>query len=369
MNQTSLVTRPTDTQMNVNIPYHDMMLPLQGPENPFGDRGRFLNQNALAGHVEEQSMTEHAFRSQHLTHAILGYSMNPSIDLNAPAILGNVESAQAKGFATLDTIRAPMAQKKELKRKRKQKGDLDIVEGEGAYVGPWATWDGDEPHGGFLDGVEEDDGNEEEEPEEVAVVKKNHKPKRGAFGQETSIFHGKSMTDYQGRTYMHPPLAEAPNLLSEPGSQDCFIPKVCTHTWTGHTQAVAVIRLFPGTGHLMLSGSMDTKIKVRIRVLALLVGRPTFFLLQLWDVYTHQNCLRTFHGHVKAVKDLCFNNDGTQFLSCGYDRQMKLWDTETGQCLKRFSNGKIPYCIKFHPDQDKQHVFLAGMSDKKIIQV
>lgn len=48
---------------------------------------------------------------------------------------------------------------------------------------------------------------------------------------------------------------------------------------------------------------------------------------------------------------------------------MKLWDTETGQCLKRFSNGKIPYCIKFHPDEDKQHIFLAGMSDKKIIQV
>ena len=48
---------------------------------------------------------------------------------------------------------------------------------------------------------------------------------------------------------------------------------------------------------------------------------------------------------------------------------MKLWDTETGQCVKRFSNGKIPYVIRFHPDQDKQHIFLAGMSDKKIIQV
>ena len=48
---------------------------------------------------------------------------------------------------------------------------------------------------------------------------------------------------------------------------------------------------------------------------------------------------------------------------------MKLWDTETGQCLKRFSNGKIPYVIRFHPDEDKQNIFLAGMSDKKIIQV
>lgn len=74
-------------------------------------------------------------------------------------------------------------------------------------------------------------------------------------------------------------------------------------------------------------------------------------------------------GHTKAVKDISFSNDGRRFLSCGYDRQMKLWDTETGQCIKRFGNGKIPYVIKFHPDDDKQNIFLAGMSDKKIIQV
>lgn len=41
--------------------------------------------------------------------------------------------------------------------------------------------------------------------------------------------------------------------------------------------------------------------------------------------------------------------------------------SSTGQCLQAFSNGKIPYCVKFHPE--KQNVFLAGMSDKKIIQV
>ena len=69
------------------------------------------------------------------------------------------------------------------------------------------------------------------------------------------------------------------------------------------------------------------------------------------------------------MKDLTFSNDGRQFLSCGYDRQMKLWDTETGQCLSRFSNGKIPYVVRFHPDNDKQNIFLAGMSDKKIVQV
>lgn len=251
--------------MNVNIPYNDMVLPLQGPENPFGERNRFINQNALAGHVEEQSMTEHAFRAQHLTHSILGYSANPSIDPNAPAVLGSLKNAEANHFATIDTLRASKNQRKELKRKRKQQGDLEVVEGEGAYIGPWAQWEGEEPQHMFLTGVEDGDGDEAEEEEsepEPEVVGRKAKPKRGAQGQETSVFHGTSMTDYQGRTYITPPYAEAPNLGQEAGSQDCFIPKVCVHTWTGHTQGVSVIRTFPETGHLLLSGSMDTKIKV-----------------------------------------------------------------------------------------------------------
>ena len=264
--------------MNVNIPYSDMMLPLQGPENPFGERNRFLNQNALAGHVEEQAMTEHAFRSQHLTHSILGYSANPSVDLNASTVLGSIESAQANAYATIDTMRAGRVQKKELKRKRLPKGDLEIADGEGAYVGPWASWSGDESRGDILQGTDmgEDEGEDEEDEEEKGpepqTLSKKSKAKRWAHGQETSVFHGTSTTDYQGRTYMSPPFAEAPNLLSESGSQDTFIPKVCIHTWTGHTMGVSVIRTFPDTGHLFLSGSMDTKIKVRhwhrLRILA-----------------------------------------------------------------------------------------------------
>jgi pre-mRNA-processing factor 17 len=38
-------------------------------------------------------------------------------------------------------------------------------------------------------------------------------------------------------------------------------------------------------------------------------------------------------GHSKAVRDVTFSNDGKQFLSAGYDRQIKLWNTETGTRL------------------------------------
>jgi pre-mRNA-processing factor 17 len=68
------------------------------------------------------------------------------------------------------------------------------------------------------------------------------------------------------------------------------------------------------------------------------------------------------------VRDVCFSNDGKRFLSAGFDKYIKLWDTETGQCITRFTNKKIPYCVKFNPNEDLQHLFLAGCSDKKIIQ-
>jgi WD40 repeat protein len=62
-----------------------------------------------------------------------------------------------------------------------------------------------------------------------------------------------------------------------------------------------------------------------------------------------------------------YNNE---LLVClAYDRYIKLWDTETGQCVSRFTSRKIPYCAKFHPEEDKQHFFVAGTSDKKIICV
>jgi pre-mRNA-processing factor 17 len=79
--------------------------------------------------------------------------------------------------------------------------------------------------------------------------------------------------------------------------------------------------------------------------------------------------VRTYFGHRQAVRDISFNNSGDKFLSAAYDRYIKLWDTETGQVISRFTNKKVPYCVKFNPEEDKQHLFVAGMADKKIVCV
>lgn len=40
-----------------------------------------------------------------------------------------------------------------------------------------------------------------------------------------------------------------------------------------------------------------------------------------------------------------------------------------GQVKSKFSMRKIPYCVSFNPSEHKQHLFIAGMSDKKILCV
>lgn len=108
---------------------------------------------------------------------------------------------------------------------------------------------------------------------------------------------------------------------------------------------------------------------LKLRYFVKFIQKNNLNCFKIWDVYNNQKCVRTYMGHTQGVRDICFTNDGRKFLSASYDRNICLWDTETGQCLSVFCNGKIPYCIKFHPERDKQHYFLAGYSDKKIVQV
>lgn len=360
----ALLTRPTDTQMHVNIPYADLSAPVLGPSNPFASTQLRLGaqQNTLAGHVESAAISDFDFANQQKTFDHLGYARDPSLlhpgSGSGSGFVGDVKAATEAGGASAVELRGGGAKgrnsAREFKKKRKgQAGDLSVVDGDGAYVGPWGGWDGENMHveGGVGPSQDEIRAAEEKSTarqKEQADAEARRQAEEQA-GTEKSIFHGKSMYDYQGRTYMHIPTDVDVNLHGEPGAEEAFVPKSCIHTFTGHTKGISAIRLLPQSGHLLLSASMDTKIK-------------------LWDVYHEGNCLRTFMGHSKAVRDICFSNDGRRFLSAGYDRQIKLWDTETGQCIKAFSNGKIPYCIKMHPDPDKQNIFLAGMSDKKIIQ-
>lgn len=120
--------------------------------------------------------------------------------------------------------------------------------------------------------------------EEALEGRKKHKGKgKAEEGEETvdeaaggtSIFHGKQLRDYQGRSYIDPPtdLKNVPHdaylhrichihLSGLVMITFRFLPKKWLHTWSGHTKAVSTTRFFPKTGHLILSAGMDEKVKV-----------------------------------------------------------------------------------------------------------
>ena len=170
-----------------------------------------------------------------------------------------------------------------------------------------------------------------------------------SVSEPSTTFHGKEETNYKGLSWMAPPSGMASLAASdEPLEMDhhkCFVPKKCIYRFTGHNKGVHRIRLFPKTGHLLLSGGLDGKCKV-------------------WSVPDRQ-VMRTYEGHKAGVRDVQFNHDGSRFVSASFDRYLRLWDTETGKVLQTFTNKKVPYCVEFYPHDD--NFFVVGCSDNKIV--
>lgn len=251
------------------------------------------------------------------------------------------------------------------KRKRQDKGDTSIVYGAGAYKGPWAKYEErriDSDSGEEVE-VSADESGEEivYEEDEIAPV-----PVKGTLAgtdyeavdanQETTNFEGTQQYDYQGRTYMHIPQDLDIDLTSDFDnlSLKCYAPKKNIHTFRqkgkeAHERALTALKFFPTSGHLLLSAAADSKIR-------------------LWDCYHDRELLRSYAGHTKSVVDIDFTSDGTKFISASYDRQMKVWDTETGQCIGRFSTGSTPHVVRWQPEDRGGKEFLAGMHDNKIVQ-
>ncbi|KAL7482309.1 hypothetical protein ACHAW6_010265 [Cyclotella cf. meneghiniana] len=163
--------------------------------------------------------------------------------------------------------------------------------------------------------------------------------------EPTTVFHQQEEIDYRGRSWILPPSGVKGVDPLDTEDHACYVPKKCVFRFTGHTKGVHRIRLFPRTGHLLLSAGLDGSCKV-------------------WSVQQRQ-VMRTYTGHTAAVRDVQFNNDGTKFVSASFDRYLRLWDTESGKVLGTYTNRRVPYVVKFYPHDD--NIFVVGCSDNKIV--
>ncbi|TLD27303.1 hypothetical protein PspLS_05312 [Pyricularia sp. CBS 133598] len=329
----------------------DLVRPKLGPSNPFRDDSSAASasqkrKNVLTGFAEETFVSEHTFRSKH----------------RAVERRGGPE----REFQSGAEVKAEAAR---IRKMREGKGSALVAEGDGEYKGPWASYKSRQARGVEveLEGggeelasdeeyeiVEVEDDEDEDVVESGAVVQAPaealaRRQQVEDLGDETTTFHGSELHDYQGRTYMHVPQDLDIDLRKEPGSTPNYIPKKMVHQWKHHTKAITSLNFFPNSGHLLLSGSADSTVKI-------------------WDVYHQRELLRTYSGHSKSLSDTTFNTHGDKFLSASFDRMMKLWDTETGKCIAKFTTGKTPHVVRFNPTSELGHEFVAGMSDNKIVQ-
>ena len=323
----------------------------QGPSNPFkpDDGNALKRKNVPTGRAEEIALSDAIFNAHHRTFQSMGYAQDPS---KMGAFVG--DQAKAIALGGRDSLQARPNKAETRRVKRQKRGDAGIVDGEGAYRGPWAKFE-EQAHTYDYEAVpgEELGSDEEYVEDEIEAAQLGPAGRSGTDYQddientETTEFHGSEQYDYQGRTYMHVPQDLDIDLSKEPGSQKNYHPKKIVHTWKSHTKAITSLNFLPGSGHLLLSASADAKIKI-------------------WDVYHSRELLRTYSGHNKAVTSVEFIPSGAQFVSAAYDHQIKLWDTEYGKCVSRFSVPRVANVIKVNPSAP--HEFLAGMSDNRILQ-
>jgi len=83
-------------------------------------------------------------------------------------------------------------------------------------------------------------------------------------------------------------------------------------------------------------------------------------------VLDHRRVRRTYLGHTGALRQVTFGGDGREFLSCAYDKHVRVWDTETGACVGDFAADKVPLCATWYPLD--ANIFLVGSAGRKVLQ-
>jgi len=121
----------------------------------------------------------------------------------------------------------------------------------------------------------------------------------------------------------------APMLLRQWPPEAVYNPKpALLRTLEGHKGPVECVSVIPD-GRLAVSGSQDTK-------------------LRLWDLETGA-CLRTF-GRGGCVSCVSTTPDGRHAVSGSYDKTLRLWDLETGACLRTLEGTNSVDSVSVTPD-------------------
>ena len=77
--------------------------------------------------------------------------------------------------------------------------------------------------------------------------------------------------------------------------------------------------------------------------------------IRVWNVDTGE-CILTLKGHTDGVRSVVFNHDGTKIVSGSYDNTIRVWNVDTGECiltLKGHGTKIVSQSVVFNHDGTK----------------
>ena len=121
------------------------------------------------------------------------------------------------------------------------------------------------------------------------------------------------------------------------------MPHLAPVFYSGHADAVSCVT-FSSDGQCALSGSKDKTVR-------------------LWDLNTGA-CLRVLEGHTASVLGVALSAHGSRALSGSEDKTVRLWDLATGACLHVLEgHADSVLSLAFSPDGNRA---LSGSKDKTV---
>ena len=319
----------------------ELYQPVVGPSDPFSSARPLgsAEPNHVLGYVEAAAVSDGLFDRQYHTFVAQGHTVDPGHSTLHDARV--VYDARPRPSRAPPSSSPSSSSSSSPPPKRRLLSDPSAVDD---FLGPW------KPREAPAEPVAPTEEQLRLREENAARKVKHTRDEAGhVVTPETSTLHAREAVDYQGRSFVTAPPDAHRVDWSTPSAGQCYAPKRLVHTWSGHRRGVSAIRFFPFSAHLLLSASMDTTVKI-------------------WNVGGDYRCLRTYSGHAEAVRDASFAHDGLRFLSTSYDSYVKLWDTETGQCISRHTTGKVPFCGRMHPLPVHGHECLVGQANKVVVQ-
>lgn len=151
-----------------------------------------------------------------------------------------------------------------------------------------------------------------------------------------SQFHLPQKEYSDGRTFMDPP-----DLIK--GYPQCSVPENELISIKAH-RAINGLKLFPGSAHLFLTYGIDKIIK-------------------LWEIDGDRRLIRSYEGHRLPVRCAEFNRTGREFASSGFENDVIVWDTESGEVLSTFTRLGSVTCMMYW------ETLFVGLEDGRILEL